>query len=251
MSSIAERRNALFQMSRECGWFNTSLFLLDKFLTTLSKGRSRLYRYYFVAQPISNLALLPPGRGKKIEIRLIHEQEGFIQEFPRSAAVIQSRFRQGARCIAASKERRFVGFLWFQPGNYHYREDEVRACYMPLPPDRTAWDFDVYVAPEFRLSLAFPRLWEEANRVLKENGVLWSCSRISALNSGSLGAHAHFGTVSLGSAIFFCAGRWQITFASIPPYFHLSAHPDSYPEFRFNTEGLETEPRLPENNPET
>ncbi len=233
-------------MSRQCGWFNTGLFLLDRFLSTFSGGRFRLYRYYFVAQPVAGSALLPPGRGKKIEIRLIHEQDEIIRQFPRPLSVIESRFRQGARCLAASKEHRFIGFLWLQPGNRPYQEDEVRARYIPLPADRTSWDFDVYVAPEFRLGLTFPKLWEEANRMLSETGVLWSCSRISALNSGSLAAHAHFGIRPLGSAIFFCAGSWQITLAPMPPYFHLSTHSDSFPEFRFNTTELETISQLPE-----
>ena len=135
-----------------------------------------------------------------------------------------------------------MGFLWLLLGSY--QEDEVRARYVPLPTGRAAWDFDVYVAPESRLGLTFPRLWDGANGVLRENDMLWSCSRISPFNVGSLAAHARLGTLSLGSAIFLCAGRWQITFASIPPYFHLSSHPGSFPEFRLNTQGLGKTPPI-------
>jgi hypothetical protein len=168
---------------------------------------------------------------------LIGEQDGIIREFPRPAAAIQARFKQGAKCLVALKEQHFIGFLWILPGSY--QEDEVRARYIPLPVEQTAWDFDVYVAPDSRLGLAFLRLWDEANCILRDDDILWSCSRISAFNSGSLDAHARFGTIRLGSALFFCAGRWQITFSSIPPYFHLSSRPDSFPEFRLDTEGLE------------
>ncbi len=240
---IAGHAHALYQMLQQWGWFNFCLFLLNKLLVTVSRGSCRIYRYYFVAQPVGKAVLLPPGKGRKIEIRLIDEQDEIVRQFPRPPAAIQARFKQGAKCLVASKDARFIGFLWLLPGNYHYQEDEVRARYIPLPSERTAWDFDVYVAPEFRLGRTFPRLWDEANRILAENCVLWSCSRISAFNSGSLQAHAHFGTLSLGSAIFFCAGHWQMTFASISPYFHLSSHPDSFPEFRFNTHGIGTTSR--------
>ncbi len=223
-------------MLQQWGWFNVSLFLLDRFLITASRGGLRLYRYYLIAQPVARTDLLPPGRGRKIEIRLIHEQDEIIRHFPRPAAVIQSRFNQGAKCLVALKEGKFIGFLWLLMGNY--QEDEVRARYVPLPSGESAWDFDVYVAPDFRLGLTFLRLWDHANHVLRENNVLWSCSRISAFNTGSLGAHARLGTLSLGSAVFFCAGPWQVTFASISPYFHLSSRPGSFPEFRLDTGNL-------------
>jgi hypothetical protein len=40
----------------------------------------------------------------------------------------------------------------------------------------------------------------------------------------------------LGSAAFICAGRWQLTVASIAPYLHLSTHSGSFPAFRLNTD---------------
>lgn len=246
MVAIVRGKEAFFQMLQQLGWFNLSLFVLNKFLVTLSKGRLRFYRYYMIAQPVSKTALLPPGRGKKIEIRLIHEQDEIIRQFPRSATAIQKRFEQGGKCLVAFNGEQFIGFLWLLLGSY--QEDEVRARYTPLPEGRVAWDFDVYVAPDFRFGLAFPRLWDEANRFLNENNILWSCSRISAFNKGSLGAHARLGTLSLGSAIFFYAGQWQITLASISPYFHLSLHSGSFPEFHLNTEGLWGKRPIPPDN---
>lgn len=181
-------------------------------------------------------ALLPPRQGRNIEIRLIDEQDEVIGQFPRPAEAIKERFRQGAKCLVAFKEGQFVGFLWLLLGSY--QEDEVRALYTPLPKERTAWDFDVYVEPGSRLGFTFLRLWDEANHFLKHHDIAWSCSRISAFNAGSLSAHARLGTVRLGSAIFFYAGRWQVTLASLSPYFHLSSYPGSFPEFRLDTRKL-------------
>lgn len=225
-------------MLQQWGWFNLSLYILNRFLVMISKGTLKLDRYYLVAQPVAETSLLPAGRGKKIEVRLIHEteQNEIARQCPRPAAVIQARFEQGAKCLAAFKEEQFIGFLWLLIGGY--QEDEVRARYIPLPAGQAAWDFDVYVAPDFRLGFTFPRLWDEANSMLNKKGIRWTCSRISAFNVGSLESHARLGTVSLGSAIFFCLARWQITVASISPYFHLSTHSGSFPEFRLNTQDL-------------
>lgn len=242
-------RKRVYQTLRELGWFNSSLYALNRFMVMVSKGRLRLYRYYLTAQPVAKTPLLSPGRGKKVEIRLINKQDSIAQQFPRPDTVIQARFEQGARCLAAFRQEQFIGFLWLLLGSY--QEDEVRARFTPFPTGQAAWDFDVYVAPDFRFGLTFPRLWDEANRILSENGVRWSCSRISAFNAGSLASHARLGTLSLGSAIFFCAGRWQITLASIFPYFHLSSRPDSFPEFRINTQGLRKRPCASQDKPTT
>ena len=88
--------------------------------------------------------------------RLIHEQDEIIQQFARPAAAIQARFEQGAKCLVATKDGRFVGFLGLLMGGY--QEDEVGARYVPLPANRSAWDFDVYIAPGFGLRLTFLRL---------------------------------------------------------------------------------------------
>jgi hypothetical protein len=238
MLSIAERKEELYKMLRQWGWLNTGLFIVNRILSIVSRGHVRLYKYHLIAQPVAKETLVPQGRGKKIEIRLIQENDEIIKKFPRPAAAIQSRFKQGAKCLVALKEGEFAGFLWLLMGSY--QEDEVRARYVPLPPGRSAWDFDVYVAPPFRLGLTFMRLWDHANRMLNENGISWSCSRISAFNTGSLGAHARLGILFLGSAIFFCAGRWQITLASIHPFIHLSTRAGSFPEFQLDTGQLET-----------
>lgn len=205
-------------------------------MVKISKGQFRLYRYYFIAQPVARTPLLPAGRGKTIQVKPAYEHDEMIGQFPRPATVIRERFKQGARCLVALKEEQFIGFLWLLLGSY--QEDEVRARYTPLPAGKAAWDFDVYVAPEFRVGLTFPRLWDTANQVLIENNILWSCSRVSAYNTGSLGAHARLGALSAGSAIFLRAGRWQVTLASISPYFHLSSHAGSFPEFRLKTDEL-------------
>lgn len=229
------------QIVRQLGWMNAMLYTLDRFLSSISGGSVRLYKYYLVAQPVMETPLLPPGRGNKIEVRRICREADATPEFPRPAAAIRARFEQGATCLAAYKNGQFIGFLWLALGSY--QEDEVRARFTPLPERHAAWDFDVYVAPEHRVGFTFLRLWDEANRLLAGNKVQWSCSRISAFNPGSRESHARLGTVTLGSAAFVCAARWQLMFATLPPYVHLSTNPSRFPEFRINIPRTPLAPR--------
>ena len=101
MEAITRRKNALYKMLQQWGWFNLGLFVLNRFLVMVSKGSLRFYRYYLIAQPVAKTTLLPPGRGKKIEIRLIHEQDEIILQFPRPPTAIRERFEQGAKCLVA------------------------------------------------------------------------------------------------------------------------------------------------------
>lgn len=233
-----------YQTLRQLGWLNGCVYFFCKLLVFISNGRVECYKYYLVAQPVLTVPLVPPGKGKKIEIRLTHKHDQIVQQFPRPTAVIKARFEQGAICLVAMKEGQFIGFLWLLLDN-GYQEDEVRACFIPDPAKLAAWDFDVYVAPDFRFGMTFLRLWDEAYKILRESGVKWSCSRISAFNINSLGSHTSLGALVMSSAFFLCAGRWQVTLASTSPYVHLSSNPNSYPKFRLITKKFENIPSAP------
>src|SRR5687768_8108552 len=99
MASITQRKNEFYEMLRQWGWFNVSLFILNKFFAMVSNGGLRLYKYHLIAQPVGQTPLLPPRRGRNIEVRLIHEKDEIIGQFPRPTAAIQARFAQGAQCL--------------------------------------------------------------------------------------------------------------------------------------------------------
>ena len=220
------------------GYFNTWLVILDQVFVKLFKGRLRIYKYYFTAQPVIDQALLAPHKGRKIVVRQINRDDPIIQVFPRPERVIKNRFDSGAICLVAFNESNFVGYLWLILGAY--QEDEIRAKFIPLPSTITAWDFDVYVHPTYRLGYAFLRLWDEANRFMLDRKIEWSCSRISAINASSINVHKKLGTLTMGQAIFLCMGNWQITLATVFPYIHLSTHLNSYPEFILDTQKIKT-----------
>lgn len=214
----------------QLGWFNTALYALARALERLSSGRWALFRYYFVAQYVSDTPLTPM-RGADIDISPLAADDALPAGYPRPAAVVRGRYAQGAQTLAAWRNGQLAGFLWMIAGAY--QEDEVRVRYR-LPSARAGWDFDIWVRPEERLGWVFRRLWEAARQHLRQRGVRWTCSRISAFNPASLRAHAHIGTVRLGHAVFLRCGAWQWMFASLRPYFHLSRNPATFPQLVFD-----------------
>jgi len=222
--------NRILRTIRQLGCFNALLLALARALEKSTLGRWRLQRYLFVAQVLP-AAPLCGARGRDIDIRLLSEAGGVPPGCPRPAAVVMNRFHQGAQGLAAFRNNKLAGFLWFVFGAY--QEDEVRARFI-LPSSDCAWDFDVWVDPEERLGWTFRRLWEGARLLLRARGASWSCSRISAFNAASLRAHAAIGTRPIGSATFLCCGDWQWMFATLPPYLHLSRSADIFPQLVIN-----------------
>lgn len=227
-------QNRLTRAAAELGWLNAATYGMSKILAKISSQRLRLFKYYFVAQPVAEKPLLPAGRGRNIALRWVGRDDPVVAAFPRPPHVIRDRFDQGALCLVAEIDGRFAGFLWLLLGRY--REDEVKSRFVPLPEGVAAWDFDVYVEPTYRVGFAFLRLWDEANRFLRERGVRWSVSRISAFNPGSLASHGRLGIRRIGSALFLAAGERQLMLADVAPYVHFSSSADGIPEVKLPAE---------------
>jgi hypothetical protein len=234
----ARKLKGFQDIARQIGVVNAVLLAMDRALNAASRGRLRVFKYHFVAQPVLATPLLPPGRGKKLEVRLVPQDDPLAQQFPRPRAVIEDRYRQGAHCLAASKDGELVGYHWHV--HRRYEEDEVRAVFA-LNDQAAVWDFDVQVSPAHRLGMAFLRLWDEANALLSRQGVRWTCSRISAYNAESIKAHGRLQARLLGSAIFVRIGPWQFMIADMRPYCHISFTSRSRPAFHFDTTWLDSE----------
>lgn len=192
-------------------------YLLDQLLS-VRLGWGGFARYLLTAQPI------PPEAGKlrpgKIEIVALEAGDPRLGDLPVEPEVLRARFAQGAVCLAAIEDGRAVASAWFTFGAYD--EDMVRCRFVLEPAELCAWDFDVYVAPEHRMGRTFARLWDGANAYLRARGIAWSLSRISAYNAGSLKSHGRLGARVIGRASFLVLGPLQISWASVPPYVHLS-----------------------------
>ena len=218
MALTAARASVAHALKR-LGWANGLLYLGARGLARVSRGHIRLVKYYFVAQSVPQGTLLAARKGS-LSIAPVEPGDALTKQFPRPEDVIARRFAEGAVCLAVCSRQRFAGFIWLKLGPYE--EDEVRCRYLTLPADRTAWDFDVYVDPAFRMGRAFASLWDAANALLRERGVAWTLSRISAFNPDSLRAHARFGVRRIGVATFVCVGALQLMVASACPFVHVS-----------------------------
>ena len=209
----------LNQAIKELGVTNGLIYAIHRIMSGISGGKAQIIRYYVVAQPVADKPLLPPHRGKNIEVRKLDKDTPDIYQLPTPREIIEDRLTQG-QCLAAYQKGELCGYMWLNLGEYY--EEEARCLFVPWPKDKTAWDYDLFIDPKHRLGFAFSRLWDEANKFLRENKVQWSVSRISAFNAVSLASHARLGTQRLGIVNFIVLGPIQFTIGSLPPYLHFS-----------------------------
>ena len=216
----------------ELGATAAFLYLADRALQPLGMG---IYPYVLVAQPIPAEPLLPARRGQSIAVRAVSNDDPVLFQMPLDERVIKYREGQRAQCLGAFEGERMIGCIWLCLGPYD--EDEIRCRYVPAPAGRTSFDFDFYIVPERRIGFAFARLWDEANRHLREHGVRYTMSRITRTNRQSLVSHTRLGARKIGSAIFFRFGPVQLMTATLAPYLYLSLGRGSRPELVLNAPG--------------
>lgn len=210
------------------GFRDASLYVLSRTLDALFRGRVRIVKYYFMAQPVAMPAAA--DRSGVFALGFASCDSPLFAQIERPRPVIEKRFAQGARCIAATVDgTRLAGFLWFVIGEYE--EDEVRARFVPAPEGHSAWDFDVTILPQYRMGRLFGYLWRKASSELATRGIKQSISRISAFNAGSLSSHRRLGARKVGEAFFLCVGRWQLAISSLLPRWNLSWRDDRAPVF--------------------
>jgi hypothetical protein len=219
--------NRIREVLGRLGWLDGTLLLLARGAKRLTGGRLRVVHYRIVAQPVPDRAWVSGPADAGFAIERIEAGHRLTRNFPRPAEVIARRFADGAVCFAASRGDALVGFIWLM--HEAYEEDEVRCRFVPRPAARTAWDFDVYVDPAFRMSRAFLRLWDAANAYLRERGIEWTMSRISAFQTRSQAAHRRLGAQPVASALFLCLGMVEISFFTTRPYAWVSVDPGSRP----------------------
>jgi hypothetical protein len=230
LSTIRQKQKQLQELIGQQGAGNACLYLINRMTSSHSIPLS-FNKYYFVTQLLNTQPLLPPQRGRQLNVVELIQDQITPHPCPRPEAVIKDRYDQGATCLAAYNNKDFAGCLWFAASRF--REDEVR-CVYELLSSEYVWDFDVYVEPQFRLSPVFLKLWEVASTKLVEAGFKHSLSRISAFNMLSLASHKRMGAKIIGWAVFMNLKHLQLTFTSMKPYFHVSWSPASMPTFQFN-----------------
>jgi hypothetical protein len=229
-------RQRLGATLRALGPADTAWFAVDRVLQRLSFGTARLVKYYFVAQPVAGATAgaARPAGGTRLYVA--DDIDDTIRQAPRPEPTLRSRFDQQARCVVAERDGELAGFVWWCPTAYH--EDTVRCVYRWSPASSARWDFDVYVAPPFRMGRLFARLWERTHALLAAEEVAWTLSRIDAFNPGSLAAHRKLGARQIARGWFLVVGRLQLSIATVAPYIHVSLHDGSVPALVFDLSSL-------------
>jgi GNAT superfamily N-acetyltransferase len=201
------------QAVSELGAVEAALYLADRLLGRVSRGRWRLHRYALVVQPLQVQERMLK-RGGSVQIRSLSEAESRDYDLLRPREVIDFRYGQNAHCIAALQEDTVVGFIWVM--TTPYREDEVDCWFHPEPAGVVGWDFDVYVDPKFRVGTLMGRLWAHASQHLLAAGCHASASRIATSNRSSIAAHRRMGAERVGNATFLKLGSFQLAVVSRP-----------------------------------
>lgn len=184
------------------------VYVLHRLMQRCSAGRAGIVPYALMAQPVGNPALAALKSDTGTVVRRIAPADPVVSCFPRPRLVNEHRFAAGSECYVAWVKERFAGHIWVARGRYV--EDEVRCDFEITEPDACAWDYDVYVEPEFRLGRTLGRLWREVDDSLAAQGLQWTFSRINRLNPGSMRAHQRMGACEVGRISFLVLGPVQL-----------------------------------------
>lgn len=214
----------------ELGSGLTALYALHRLLQILRIGR--VVPYTLVAQPIGSGIYAGVRDDPSTTVQIAGPESPIKADFPRPPAINALRWAAGAICHACLVKGHFAGTIWIQRSRYE--EDEVRCDYLLPDGESCVWDFDVYVAPEFRSGRTMARLWKAVDTNLASQGVRWSASRISRFNSASLRSHQRLGAVEVGRLTFFVIGPWQLMWDSQARRSHLSLSPRNRPVVRLH-----------------
>lgn len=199
---------------REFGVGAGLLYAIDRVLCRLSP-RARLHVYEWMVQPIGDKPLLP-RRLTRIEVREIPLDDPAIDRMPVRPEVMQARRAQRATCLGAFENESLVGYMWFcQPT---YEEDEVRCTYVLADGERSVFDFDFYLYPQYRMGTGFVALWNGANQLLHGRGIRYTFSRLTRFNVASRRAHRHLGWKTAGRAVFLQLRTFELMLATCSPY---------------------------------
>lgn len=222
-----EMLGKLRESASAIGAWNTLLLAASRALDGMTGGRIQLVKYHIVVQPVAVAPSDRPVRTGTFAVEWVDARSPVLAQAPRPPEVLAARFAQGARCLAATRDGRLAGFLWYVPGAYD--EDEVRARFVPSPAGQVAWDFDVMILPEYRMGRLFSALWGCAHAELAARGVRYTASRISAFNAASVAAHRRLGGRVTGSATFLTLGTLQVMWSTRAPRCHVSRRASDRP----------------------
>jgi hypothetical protein len=175
----------------------------------------QLLHYRIMAQPVAPA----PGGGLRVRnltVERVQREHWLTRQFPRSEEILDRRFGRGAVCFAAHVRGELVGHLWLQ--EIPFDDRDAGCLFVPMPPGRAVWDYDIWIAPAWRMSRAFTALWDAANAWMRSRNVQWTLSCVVGGNASSLAAHRRLGSQALAQLWAVRLGPLQLAVFTQRPY---------------------------------
>ena len=195
-------------------------FLLSRMLQVAFRGWIRLvvYRVYVQSLIDSQVAL-------RSGYTLIEVNEGSDDEriAKRPEKILQLRRRLGYRCFGLRFKNEPIAYAWFATGG-DYLEDEVRLRYVMADPEKTVWDFDIFVVPKSRAGWAFQQLWQGCGNRLGHEGFTDTASRIHLSNVNSILSHERLGARAVATLVVLAFGRVELLYRPWPILLRISVN---------------------------
>lgn len=186
-------------------WLAAWCARVDGRLNAYTEGKVRLIIYEFLEQPVP---ADPSGAGRADRTRhpivsLFDADERLVSpELPVSE--MTARFARGDVCLAAFSPgddgaEGLAGHVWLTRDAYF--EKEANCIFVLSPATRVWWDYHLFVSPRFRGGRLFLRLWEAAQSLLSDRGVVSTISQVSWTNQVSRRSHRRLGARPIGWAV--------------------------------------------------
>ena len=225
--------NRLLTPIKEFGFGPGLIYGINRILSRIG-ANSRIYFYEIMVQPVADKPMISDRMSKSFSIREIQRDDPLFGSTLTPEEVVNDRFDQGAICLGAFQDGKFIGYQWLCPGPYE--EDEVRCLFIPHPDGKAVFDFDIFIFPEHRFGLGFVALWDGANKYMRERGIEFTTSRVSRFNTQSRRSHQHLGWKRIGRAWFLSGSTLQFMLATLPPYVNISSARKSRPQITIHTD---------------
>jgi hypothetical protein len=209
---------------------------LARGLRRVSGGRVRLLHYCIMAQPVPAAPARAARAARTLEVERIGPAHPLLPQLPHRAEALRKRFSEHAVCHAAHRDGQLIGYLWLQETPFADRD--AGCLFVPSPAGRAAWDYDLWIAPAWRMSRAFVRLWEVAHAYLHSRGIGWTLSCVSGDNRASLVAHERLGARLVSEAWILRVGPRQVAAFTQPPFVDLCLFTGARPTLEVRAPGV-------------
>ncbi len=179
------------------------VYVLKRLLHSVTTKASIQFVYlYSVPVEFDRKIKLPAFMKKNFKILLLQQDNEMLHCLPLSQKTIDYRFKQNAVCLLILKKGKPIGYFWLILKLY---QEDIMYLDIHLKAE-SAWDFDLWVHEDYRLSSAFMLLWEAALEYFAERGVKSIYSRISTTNNNSVQVHSKLGGRIISKLLFFRVG---------------------------------------------